>query len=251
MIASFIGAGPGDPELITLKGYNRIKNADVIIYAGSLINPAILEFAGKSAEIYDSKDMTLSEIIDLIAKKTKSGKKVARLHTGDISIYSSLIEQIKPLEKKGIIIEIIPGISSYQAAAARIKKEYTVPGGTQTLILSRIKGRTPVPEGESLKKLLKHHSSIALFLSMDMFENILGELRAELPLDTPIAICHKVSWPEELVIIGTIDNIEEKIKDFDLKYTTLILIGNFLRGNNTKSKLYDKDFSHKFRKGKK
>ncbi|MCD4669496.1 MAG: precorrin-4 C(11)-methyltransferase, partial [Actinomycetia bacterium] len=243
MIVSFIGAGPGDPELITLKGYNRIKNADVIIYAGSLINPAILKSAGKSTVRYDSKDMTLSEIIDLIAEKTKSGKKVTRLHTGDISIYSSLIEQLKPLEKKGINIEIIPGVSSYQAAAARIKKEYTVPGGTQTLILSRIKGRTPVPEGESLKKLLKHHSSIALFLSMEMFKDILNELRAELPIDTPIAICHKISWPGELIIMGTVDNIEEKIKDLDLRYTTLILIGNFLRGNNTKSKLYDKDFS--------
>jgi precorrin-4/cobalt-precorrin-4 C11-methyltransferase len=251
LIVSFIGVGPGDPELITLKGYNRIKNADVIIYAGSLINPAILKFARKSADIYDSKEMVLSKIIDLIVRKAKSGKKVVRLHTGDISIYSSLIEQIKPLEKKGINIEIIPGISSYQAAAARIKKEYTVPDITQTLILTRVKGKTPVPKGESLKKLLKHQSSIALFLSMDMFEDILNELRTELPLDTPIAICHKVTWPEELIIIGTVDDIEEKIKDLDLRYTTLILIGNFLKGNNTKSKLYDKDFSHKFRKGKK
>jgi len=251
LTVSFISAGPGDPELVTLKGYNRIRNADVIIYAGSLINPAILKFAGKSAEVYDSKDMVLSEIIDLIAKKAESGKKVARLHTGDISIYSSLIEQIKPLEKKGINIEIIPGVSSYQAAAARIKKEYTVPDGTQTLILSRVKGKTPVPEVESLKKLLKHHSSVVLFLSMGMFENVLNEMRAELPLDTPIAICHKVSWPEERIVRGTVSNIEGKIKDLDLRYATLILIGNFLRENVAKSKLYDKDFSHKFRKGKK
>ena len=251
MIVSFIGVGPGDPELLTIKGHNRIKEADVIIYAGSLINPEILKYAKETAEIYDSKEMILSDIIKTIVRKAKAGKKVVRLHTGDISLYSSLMEQMEPIEKEGIGIEVIPGVSSFQASAAYLKREFTIPGGTQTLILSRMEGKTPVPESENLQSLIKHSSSLALFLSMGMFDRVIKILKEELSPDTPIAICHKVSWPEEIIILGTLENIKEKVKDLDLNLTSLILVGEFLRGKAYRSRLYDKNFTHKYRKGSK
>jgi precorrin-4/cobalt-precorrin-4 C11-methyltransferase len=188
MIVSFIGAGPGDPELLTIKGCNRVRDADVIIYAGSLINPEILKYSKPSTEMHDSKNMVVSDIVELIIGEAKAGKKVVRLHTGDISLYSSLIEQIAPIEKAGIDIEIIPGISSFQASAACLKREFTIPGGTQTLILSRLGGRTPVPDSESLESLSKHNSSLVLFLSMSMFDRVVRTLKEKLPTDTPIAV---------------------------------------------------------------
>jgi precorrin-4/cobalt-precorrin-4 C11-methyltransferase len=251
MIVSFIGAGPGDPELLTIKGCNRVKDADVIIYAGSLINPEILKYSKPSAEIHDSKNMVVSDIVELIIGEAKAGKKVVRLHTGDISLYSSLIEQIAPIEKAGIDIEIIPGISSFQASAACLKREFTIPGGTQTLILSRLGGRTPVPDSESLESLAKHNSSLVLFLSMSMFDKVVITLKEKLPADTPIAVCHKISWPEGFAIIGTLENIKEKVKGLDLSLTTLILVGKFIKGEICSSKLYDKNFTHKYRKGSK
>lgn len=251
MIVSFIGAGPGDPELLTVKGCNRIKSADVIIYAGSLINPGILKYAKKTAKIYDSKEMILSDIIKIIVREAKAGKKVVRLHTGDISLYSSLMEQIVPIERAGIDVEMIPGISSFQASAACLKREFTIPGSTQTLILSRIEGKTPIPENENLRSLVKHSSSLVLFLSMGMFDRVIKILKEELSYNTPIAICHKVSWPEEIIILGTLENIKEKVKDLDLNLTSLILVGEFLRGKVYRSKLYDKNFTHKYREGSK
>jgi len=171
LLVSFIGAGPGDPDLLTLKACKRIKEAEVIIYAGSLVNPEILKYAASDAEVFDSKDMILEDIVDIIVKRAKEGKKVIRLHTGDVSIYSSITEQIEEVTKAGIEIEVIPGISSYQAAAARLGKEYTIPGGTQTVILTRMTGRTSVPELENIVSLAKHNSSLVLFLSMGVFDN--------------------------------------------------------------------------------
>ncbi|MHB1442428.1 MAG: precorrin-4 C(11)-methyltransferase [Candidatus Humimicrobiaceae bacterium] len=250
MPVSFIGSGPGDPELITLKACKRIREADVIIYAGSLINPEILKYAGADAEIFDSKDMILEEIVDIIIKSVKEGKKVARLHTGDLSIYSSISEQIAEIKKAGIEVEVIPGISSYQAAAAQLGKEYTVPGGTQTVILTRMTGRTPVPDSESIASLARHNSSLILFLSMGIFDNAIKELKSVLSPKTPVVVAHKVTWPEEIIISGTLSDISKKVKKFpDVNKTSLVIIGNFLKAQGEKSRLYDKYFSHEYRKG--
>ena len=229
-MVSFIGAGPGDPDLITLKGYKRIKEADVIIYSGSVINPEILKYTGSDAEIFDSKDMILEDIIDIIVSRTKEGKKVIRLHSGDISIYSSISEQIEGIKKAGIEIEVIPGISSYQAAAACLKKEYTVLDGTQTLILTRMTGRIPVPYLENIASLANHNSSLVLFLSMGVFNNTIKELKTVLPSKTPVAVIHKVTWPDEIIISGTISDISKKVRNFSaVNKTSLIIIGNFLK----------------------
>ncbi|MHB1254007.1 MAG: precorrin-4 C(11)-methyltransferase, partial [Candidatus Humimicrobiaceae bacterium] len=223
---------------------------DVIIYAGSLINPEILKYAGADAEIFDSKEMILEEIVDIIIKSVKEGKKVARLHTGDLSIYSSITEQIAEIKKAGIEIEIIPGISSYQAAAAQLGKEYTVPGGTQTVILTRMTGRTPVPDSENLASLARHNSSLILFLSMGIFDNAIKELKTVLPPETPVAVIHKVTWSDEIIISGTLSDISKKVKKFPVvNKTSLIIIGNFLKSQGEKSRLYDKYFSHEYRKG--
>ena len=234
-MVSFIGAGPGDPDLITLKGYKRIKEADVIIYSGSVINPEILKYADSDAEIFDSKDMILEDIIDIIVNRTKEGKKVIRLHSGDISINSSITEQIEGIKKAGIEIEVIPGISSYQAAAVCLKKEYTVLDGTQTLILTRMTGRIPVPYLENIASLAKHNSSLVLFLSMGIFNNTIKELKTVLPPETPVAVIHKVTWPDEIIISGTISDISKKVRNFSaVNKTSLIIIGNFLKAQAKK-----------------
>lgn len=249
MPVSFIGAGPGDPELLTLKAFKKISEADVIIYTGSLINPEILKYSKVDAELFDSKDMILEDIVDIMVKKTKEGKKVARLHTGDISIYSSIAEQIEEVAKAGVEIEVVPGVSSYQAAAARLKREYMIPQKTQTLILTRMAGKTPVPDLENLKSLARHNSSLVLFLSMGLFYEVIRELKTVLPSKTPVAVVHKVTWPDEIIVSGTISDICVKVKEFPCIYkTSLILIGNFLKSQGYKSKLYDKHFSHGYRK---
>ncbi|MCL4378311.1 MAG: precorrin-4 C(11)-methyltransferase [Actinobacteria bacterium] len=250
MPVSFIGAGPGDPELLTLKGYKRIKEADVVVYAGSLINPEILKYADDNAEIFDSKDMVLEEIVDIVVKSVRKGKKVVRLHTGDLSIYSAITEQIAEIKKAGIEVEVIPGISSYQAAAAQLGKEYTVPGGTQTVILTRMTGRTPVPDSENIASLARHNSSLVLFLSMGIFDNVIKELKSVLSPKTPVAVAHKVTWPDEIIISGTLSDISKKVKKFPaVNKTSLVIIGNFLKTCGEKSKLYDKYFSHEYRRG--
>ncbi len=222
---------------MTLKGYKRIKEADVIIYSGSLINPEILKYAGSNAEIFDGKDMILDDIIDIIVKRTKEGKKVIRLHSGDISIYSSIAEQIEGIKKAGIEIEVIPGISSYQAAAARLKKEYTVPDGIQTLILTRMTGRIPMSYLENIASLAKHKSSLVLFLSMGIFNSTIKELKSVLPPETPVVVIHKVTWPDEIMILGTISDISKKVRNFSaVNKTSLIIIGNFLKEQRKKSK---------------
>lgn len=247
---SFVGAGPGDPELLTIKAMERIKEADMIIHAGSLVNPEILKYAKEDAEIYDSKDMVLEDIAGLMIKGFRAGKKVVRLQTGDLSLYSSLAEQITPLEAEGIDIEIIPGISSFQAASASLKKEYTVPGGTQTLILSRITGKTPVPQKEAVKKLAEHGSSLVFFLSMARLEELVGRLQEVLPPETQVAVCYRVSWPQEKKITGQLSSIIDKVEKSNIeKKTALILVGDFLNTVDSKSKLYDKNFSHEYRKG--
>jgi len=225
----FIGAGPGDPELLTLKAKKIIERADVIIYADSLIDPRICSFAKKDAELYGSSRLSFSEIIELIQKAVDKGKLVARLQSGDPSIYGALWEQMRALEERGIDYEIIPGVSSLSAACAALKVELTIPGVSQTVILTRRKGRTPVPEEEDLKSLAAHRASIAIFLSVSRVEEIAGELMAGgYPPETPVAVVYRASWEDEKVIRGTLEDIAPKVKECGIKRQALILVGEAL-----------------------
>lgn len=246
----FIGAGAGDPELITVKGRRLLNDADVVIYAGSLVNPALLE--GIRAEIHDSAGMTLDDIASLIEKSFHQGKLVVRLHTGDPSFYGAISEQIERLRESGIAYEVVPGVSSAMAGAAALGQELTIPEISQTVIFTRIEGRTPVPEKEKLSGLARHQASMVIFLSAGMIEKVRDELLEGYPDNTPVVVIERVSWPEEKIIRGTLKDIAEKVKEAGIKKTALIYVGEALRASEEKlgkeSKLYHKDFKHEYRK---
>ncbi len=246
----FIGAGPGDPELITIKGRNLLDNADLVIYAGSLVNPDLL--AGIRAEIHDSAGMTLDEIINLIKKSFDNGKFIVRLHTGDPSFYSAISEQIERLRGLNIPYEVVPGVSSASAGAALLGQELTIPEISQSVIFTRIEGRTPVPEKERLGELAKHGTSMVIFLSVGMIEKVRDELLQGYAEDTPVVVVEKVSWPEEKIVRGPLKDIVELVKNAAIQKTALIYIGEALRASEKQlkkeSKLYHKDFKHGYRK---
>lgn len=244
----FIGAGPGDPELITVKGGKIIAQADIIIYAGSLVNKEVIENRKEASEVYNSASMTLDEVIEVMERGIKSGKLIARVHTGDPSIYGAIREQMDILEEKGIEYEVIPGVSSFVASVAAIKKEFTLPGITQTIILTRMEGRTPVPEREGIEALAKHRATMCLFLSVHMIEELVKRLLTSYPIDTPVAVIQKASWKDEKIVIGTLENIAKQVKEAGIKKTAQILVGDFLGDKYELSKLYDKNFSHGYRK---
>ncbi|MFQ5887986.1 MAG: precorrin-4 C(11)-methyltransferase [Candidatus Hydrothermarchaeales archaeon] len=250
MTVFFIGAGPGDPELLTIKAKKVIEKADVVIYAGSLVNPEILGYAKAEVKLYNSAKMNLEEILDVIIKASEDGKTVARIHSGDPSIYGAIAEQIRLLDERGILYEIIPGVSSFLSAAASLKKEYTIPEVVQTVIITRAEGRTKVPEKEKLQELAKHRASMCIFLSVGMIKEVTEELTDAYGPKMPVAVVYRASWSDEKVIQGTLEDIAEKVKGEDFKRTALILVGDFLKKRDKRSKLYDKDFSHGFR-GKK
>lgn len=245
----FIGAGPGDPELITLKGIKAIEKADIVIYAGSLVNPEILRYAKKEAEVYDSAGMSLPEVLAVMDRAAKEGKIVARVHTGDPSIYGAIQEQMDSLQEKGITYYVIPGVSSFVAAAAALKQEYTLPNVTQTVILTRMEGRTPVPEKEKLRSLAQHRGTMCIFLSVHAISDVVKELKEGYPGDTPVAVIQKASWPDEKAVRGTLDTIAEKVKEANITKTALIIVGDVFRGEYEKSLLYDETFTHGYRRG--
>ena len=204
----FIGAGPGDPDLITVKGKRVIEEADRIIYAGSLVNPQILEGAKPEARIYNSASMTLPQVISVMEQGEQEGKITARVHTGDPSLYGAVREQMTELEKRGIQYEVIPGVSSFLAAGAALKREYTLPGVSQSVILTRMEGRTPVPEKESLEELAKHGSTMVIFLSVGQIRELCRRLKkGGYGSDTPAAVVYKASWEDEIVIQGTLRDL--------------------------------------------
>ncbi|QUI21794.1 precorrin-4 C(11)-methyltransferase [Vallitalea pronyensis] len=244
----FVGAGPGDPELITMKGKKAIDEADIIIYAGSLVNKKVLEGCQESAEIYNSASMHLDQVLDVMIKGIADNKQVVRVHTGDPSIYGAIKEQMDALEAKKIPFEVIPGVSSFCGAAAAIKKEFTLPDVSQTVILTRIEGRTPVPDKESLASLASHRASMAIFLSVGMMDKVVGELGKHYPMTTPIAVIQRATWEDEKIIIGTLDNIAEQVKEAGITKTAQILVGDFIDCDYTLSKLYDQHFTHEYRK---
>lgn len=246
---SFIGAGPGDPELLTIKGKRLIDSADVIIYAGSLVNPRILEDAKEGAQIYNSASMNLEEVLEVMKKGEEEGKKVVRVHTGDPAVFGAHREQMDALTRMGIEYEVIPGVSSFLAAAAVLKKEYTLPGVSQTVILTRMEGRTPMPPKEKLRDLAKHNSTLIIFLSVDRIEELSAVLREEYRPDTPVAVVYKATWEDQKIVQGTLLDIAGKVKEAGIRKTALTVVGDFLGDEYELSRLYDKTFTHEFRKG--
>ncbi len=246
----FIGAGPGDPELITLKGRRLLDQADTVIYAGSLVNPSLLD--GVNAEIHNSASMTLEDTIAVIERAVKAGKVVVRLHTGDTALYSAISEQIERLRKSGIEYEVIPGVSSAMAGAALLGQELTIPEISQTVIFTRIEGRTPVPQTERLRSLAKHRATMVIFLSVGMIAKVKAELMAGYPGDTPVAIVEKASWPQQKVVRGLLKDIVELVESEGIKKTALIFVGESLKAATCsmgkESKLYSRDFTHEYRK---
>ncbi len=227
----FVGAGPGDPELLTLKAERLIKRADLILYAGSLVNPAVLEHARPEAELRSSADMKLSEQIALMRNAVEKGQTVVRLHTGDPAVFGATMEQMRELDRADIPYAVVPGVCSAFAAAAALGIELTLPGDTQTVILSRLSGRTPVPESEALSKLAAHRSSLVLFLSVGMVERVVRELRAAgYDDETPIAVVYRVGWPDERIIRGSLDDIARKVADAEVTHQAVIVVSPGLAG---------------------
>lgn len=246
-----VGAGPGDPELITVKGQRLLSEADVVIYAGSLVNPALLSLVKQGARIYNSASMTLDEVIGVIEKSVKAEEKVVRLHTGDPSIYGAIQEQMDQLTKRNIDYQVVPGVSSFLAVAAALKQEYTLPEISQTVIITRNEGRTPVPEKEKLANLASHNATMCIFLSVHMLEEVVNELIiGGYAVDTPIAIVHKASWPEEKIIRATLKTIVEKIKNTEINRTAMIVVGKCLDTEYALSRLYAPEFGHMYRDAK-
>ena len=244
----FIGAGPGDPELITVKGKRIIEMSGYCIYAGSLVNPDILKYCSKDTRIYNSAAMTLDEIINIIEEAKEDNKDVARVHTGDPSIYGAIQEQMSELDKRGIDYDVIPGVSSFLAAASALKQELTLPGVSQTVIITRIEGKTPVPETEGLEILAQSKSTLCIFLSVNEINKVVNILRPIYGTNCPVAIVYKASWKDEKVIISNLSDVVDEIIQNDIKKTAIIIVGDVLSKNFEYSKLYDKHFNHSYRR---
>ena len=243
----FVGAGPGDPELITVKGKRIVGEAAYIIYTGSLVNEAVLMYKNQDAKVYNSASMDRLEIEAIIRRAIEAGQKVVRLHTGDPSLYGAIQEQIEWLEEEGIGFEVVPGVSSFSAAAAALKREYTLPGVSQTLVITRLQGRTAGASRELIGRLASKDTSLCFFLSVHMLEDVVSALRENLPGNTPAAVVFKASWPQQEIIRGSLDDIASLVREAEITKTALILVGGFLTGKGEKSKLYDPDFSHGYR----
>lgn len=245
----FLGAGPGDPDLITIKAADILRRADLIIYAGSLVNPAVLALARPDAEIKDSAKMELGEIVGLMERYAKEGKLVARMHTGEPSLYGAIAEQMAELDKAGVDYEVVPGVSSAFAAAAALKCELTLPEVNQTVIFTRLEGRTGVPKKESLSSLAQHRATMVIFLSVKEIGKVVEELLTGYPKETPAAVVYKASWPQEKVVRGTLADIADKVEAEGITKTALIFVGEAIDRGVMKaySKLYDKGFQHGYR----
>jgi len=244
----FVGAGPGAVDLITVRGKALLEKADLIVYAGSLVNPALLEYAKPGCVVLNSAELTLEEVLVAMVPAARAGKVVVRLHTGDPSIYGAIKEQMAGLDTYGIKYEVVPGVSSFCAAAAALKAEYTLPGVSQSVIITRIEGRTPVPPKEEISLLAAHRTAMAIFLSTGMLRELTGRLvEGGYAEDTPAAIVYKASWPDEKIIPCTVGTLAEAAEKNAISKTALILVGNFLAAPYSRSKLYDPQFSHGYR----
>lgn len=248
-MVDFVGAGCGAADLITLRGKKLLENADVIIYAGSLVNPELLSYAKEDCEIHNSAYMTLDEVISVIENAENKGRNTVRLHTGDPSLYGAIREQMDRLEELGIAYEICPGVSSFCGAAAALKAEYTLPDVSQTVIITRMAGRTPVPEKEDIEKLAAHGATMVVFLSTGLLKELSEKLvKGGYSADTPAAVVYKASWNDEKVCRCTVGTLYETAEKNGIKKTALITVGNFLGSDYSLSKLYDASFETEFRK---
>ena len=246
----FVGAGPGAEDLITLRGAKLLEEADCIIYAGSLVDPNLLKRAKAACDLYTSATMTLEDVLAVMEEKEAEGLTTVRLHTGDPSLYGAIREQMAALDARGISYDVTPGVSSVFGAAAALDAEFTLPGVSQTLILTRMAGRTPVPEREELRKLAAHGASMAIFLSAGLLEEVQRELCAgAFTEDSPAAIVYKATWPEEKTLRCTVGTLAETAEREGIRNTALILVGDFLTALPERSKLYDPHFTTAFRKG--
>ena len=246
----FVGAGSGAPDLITLRGARLLGEADVVIYAGSLVNPELLTLTKPGCELHDSAKLTLEEVIALVEAAERMGKTTVRLHTGDPSIYGAVREQFDELAKRGIAFDVCPGVRSFCGAAAALRAEYTLPDVSQTVIITRVAGRTPVPERESIRSLAAHGATMVLFLSTALTETLQGELLAGgYAAETPAAIVYKATWPEEKIFRCTVGTLHETAEENRLRKTALIVVGGCLGEEYLRSMLYHPDFTTEYRKG--
>lgn len=248
----FVGAGPGAPDLITRRGAALLQKADCIIYAGSLVNPALLGLAKADCAIYNSAEMTLEQVLDVMRQMEAAGKITVRLHTGDPCLYGAIREQMDVLDAEGIPYDDTPGVSSFCGAAAALNAEYTLPTVSQTVIITRMEGRTPVPEKENIRSLASHGATMVLFLSTGLLEGLQKELLAGgYAPDTPAAIVYKASWPDEKIFRCALKDLCATARENHITKTALILVGGFLGADYERSKLYDPGFSTEFREAQK
>lgn len=251
----FVGAGPGDPELITVKGRALIERAGAILFAGSLVNEAATRWAPPGCAILDSKDMTLEQMSAWLIEQAHQHAIVVRLQTGDPGLYGALIELVQPLDAAGVAIEVVPGVSSAMASAAAAVESLTLPEVTQTVILTRVEGRTPMPDGESLEALAKHHTTLCIFLSITLMGRVTAALTAAgWSPDAPVVVVHKASWPgEEKIVRGTVATIQALCREAKIVSQSMIIASPTLGARQwttlAKSKLYDASFTHRFRRG--
>ena len=247
----FIGCGPGDPDLITVKAKKLLQKADVVVYSGSLIPEQIMKMC-KKAKTFDAAKLGREEIFDILRKNAKKGKNVVRLHDGDPTIYGAIREQMDNLHKEKINSEIIPGVTSFLASAAALGSQLTLPGVTQTMIITRAEKRTKVPKREKISELAKHRATMIFYLSVQLIDNIVKEAVAGgYPKTTPVGVVYRASWPDQMIITGTLQTISKKIKAQKITRTAIIIIGDVIKPKSYEySKLYDKSFSHGFRKAK-
>lgn len=242
----FVGAGPGAPDLITIRGAELLGRAEIVIYAGSLVNPALLGLCREGCSLYDSARMTLEQVLEVM----KAGKETVRLHTGDPCLYGAIREQMDALDKLGILYDLTPGVSSFCGAAAAAEAEYTLPGVSQSVIITRMAGRTPVPERESIAALAAHGASMVIFLSVRMLEELQGELlKGAYTPETPAALVYKATWPEEKVIRCPLGKLAQAGREHNITKTALVLVGDFLSGRYERSKLYHPAFTTGYREG--
>lgn len=248
---TFVGAGPGAEDLITVRGQKLIQEADIVIYAGSLVNPGLLSECREDCQIYNSAKMTLEEVIEVMLDGQEKGRKIVRLHTGDPCLYGAIREQMDELEKRGIPYEVCPGVSSFCGAAAALNAEYTLPGVSQSVVITRMAGRTPVPDRESIASFAAHQATMVIFLSTGMLRELSAELiRGGYAPETPAAVVYKATWPEEKVLRCTVETLAQTAETEGVRKTALIVVGNVLEGEYERSKLYDPSFTTEYREGK-
>jgi precorrin-4/cobalt-precorrin-4 C11-methyltransferase len=247
-----IGAGPGDPKLLTLRGAELIEACPIVLYTGSLVPREVLARAQPGAKVLDSSTMTLDDIVNVLVEARDADQDVARVHTGDPLIFGSTAEQMRRMDELGIPYEIVPGVSSFTAAAAVLGRELTLPELSQTVILTRAEGRTPMPEREKLDELAKHQATLALFLSITLLDDVAAALIPSYGADCPVAVVHKATCPDQKIVTGTLADIRDKVRAAKIHSQSMILVGRVLTSSDfASSRLYDPSFTHRFRKGRK